>query len=263
MDRHSYEEFTKRLIRNLESDEDVLGLIAVGSMAAEQGHMPDEWSDHDFFVIVRSGKQDRYRSGYGWLPDAQEIVWAFQETIHGVKILYKNCHLLEFAIFDEKEIELAKINSYRILLDRANLLEIVSRIKERTKTGSAEQNDRFHASLFLFNLLVGFWRYQRGEVLSAARFVKASALNHLMLLLHRHVPSNALNLADNIDPTRRFELVYPDLGQELGEAMLCQIPKAVWRMITVFERELDIEKIGIPHDALVIIKKALQESSSN
>ncbi|MCI0417100.1 hypothetical protein L0222_30385 [bacterium] len=43
--------------QQLTAEESVLGLVALGSMAA-QDYVPDQWSDHDFFVIVRSGHQE-------------------------------------------------------------------------------------------------------------------------------------------------------------------------------------------------------------
>lgn len=47
MDPNAYNQFTETLVGNLNRDERVLGLVAVGSMAATH-HQPDEWSDHDF-----------------------------------------------------------------------------------------------------------------------------------------------------------------------------------------------------------------------
>ena len=252
MDRESYQAFTRKLTANLANRTDVLGLVAVGSMA-ERDYMPDEWSDHDFYVIVQSGRQDSYRDNYDWLPSAEEIVWAFRETVHGVKVLYRSGHLLEYAIFDENELNLAKTNRYRVLLNRADIEERMSQIEQKTKAWAAETSDAFHAGQFLTNLLVGLGRYRRGEVLNAHQFVKAKAVRHLVFLLNRHVPSQQHALADNIDPTRRFELVYPKLGQELRELMLCEIPVAIQRMLTIFEREVTIAKAGVPQEALAVI----------
>lgn len=79
MDTESYRTFTRQLIASLDGRADVLGLVAVGSMA-EQDTRPDAWSDHDFYVITRSGSQALYRNNHQWLPRAQEIVWSFPET---------------------------------------------------------------------------------------------------------------------------------------------------------------------------------------
>jgi hypothetical protein len=244
------------LTARLERHSDVIGLVAVGSMA-EQDYPPDEWSDHDFYVIVRPGVQERYRDHYDWLPDAQAIVWAFRETAHGVKVLYRSGHLLEYAVFDTDELKLAKANRYRVLVDRGGIEARMSQIEHETASWASETSDAFHAGQFLTNLLVGVGRYRRGEVASAHLFVKAQALRHLLRLLVRHVASEQHGLADNIDPTRRFERVYPVLGQALRAAMLCEVPEAAGRMLALFETEVDAGRLGVPASAVSTIKEQL------
>src|SRR5207237_5609069 len=117
MDRTAYDRFSERLHQRLAADERVLGLVALGSMSGEPA--PDEWSDHDFFVITRAGEQERMRTDLSWLADAGQIVLSYRETAHGVKVLYRNAHLLEFAVFDLEELSLARVNRYRTLLDRS------------------------------------------------------------------------------------------------------------------------------------------------
>src|SRR5262249_12799853 len=128
--RTAFDEFTQALRRRLESDPRVLGLVALGSMSGELPE-PDEWSDHDFFVVTRQGEQERMRNELSWLPRAQEIVLAFRETAHGVKALYRDAHLLEFAVFDPDELGLARVNRYRVLFDRADIESRMSALRER------------------------------------------------------------------------------------------------------------------------------------
>ena len=59
MDIKTYQDFTRRLTGTLASQMDVVGLVAVGSMA-ERDYPPDEWSDHDFYIITQPGQQTRY-----------------------------------------------------------------------------------------------------------------------------------------------------------------------------------------------------------
>src|SRR5207237_44114 len=61
MERTAYDRFSERLHQRLAADERVLGLVALGSMSGEPP--PDQWSDHDFFVITRPGEQERMRAG--------------------------------------------------------------------------------------------------------------------------------------------------------------------------------------------------------
>lgn len=113
MTPEAYSAFTEKLKESLSNDDRVLGLIAVGSMARVD-YEPDQWSDHDFFVITRPGQQEFFRSNYSWLPPHRKIVFTFRETAHGVKVLYEDGHLLEFAVFDLEELYLARVNRVRV-----------------------------------------------------------------------------------------------------------------------------------------------------
>src|SRR2546430_14891643 len=133
MDRDAYGRFSERLRERLATDERVLGLVALGSMSGEPP--PDQWSDHDFFVISRPGEQERMRTELSWLPDGEEIVLAYRETAHGVKVLYRDAHLIEFAVFDPEEMSVARINRFRVLLDRGGVAERMRALPERTAGG--------------------------------------------------------------------------------------------------------------------------------
>src|SRR5437868_13505770 len=111
MERDKYHSFTARLREGLEADRRVLGLVALGSMSGEPPE-PDQWSDHDFFVISRDGEEERLRTELAWLPDPDEVVFAYRETAHGVNAFYRSGHLLEFAVFTLDELQLARVNRY-------------------------------------------------------------------------------------------------------------------------------------------------------
>ena len=140
MDLERYRSFTRQLRARLESDTRVLGLVAVGSMA-EAGRTPDAWSDHDFFVITVPGVQESFRQDLAWLPDAERIVLKVRETAHGLKVLYEDGHLLEFAIFDEAELHLARVNDYRVLLDRAHPEAGLLQLRAKSAADAASYRD--------------------------------------------------------------------------------------------------------------------------
>jgi len=259
MQIEAYHRFTEQLTENLERDENILGLVAAGSMA-QQDYQPDEWSDHDFFVITQPGAQKHYREAYDWLPHSEEIAWAFQETEHGVKVIYRDGHLLEFAVFDEAELKISRINRYRVLLDRAEISAQMAESAQKTSATAASESDAYHAGQFLTNILVGMGRYWRGEKLSAHKFIKVNAVHHLVTLLNRHSSSTQRKLSDNLDPTRRFELVHPHLGPELEEIMLLYIPEAAQRLVSLFEREFSFLTAEIPVEVIPIIKKQIHFS---
>ena len=51
MDAVEYQRFTQHLVQWAAREPGVIGLIAVGSSASVT-HDPDEWSDHDVFVVT-------------------------------------------------------------------------------------------------------------------------------------------------------------------------------------------------------------------
>ncbi|MCC7207592.1 MAG: hypothetical protein IT323_09805, partial [Anaerolineae bacterium] len=108
-----YWAFIDALRTRLEADPRVVGLVLLGS-TADKSHAPDEYSDHDFFVITTPGAQEHFRTHLDWLPDPDSIVLAVRETAHGLKILYTSGHILEFAVFDLAEIGAATVNDFAI-----------------------------------------------------------------------------------------------------------------------------------------------------
>lgn len=209
--------YTLRLAENICRLPEVVGLIACGSMAQED-YQPDPWSDHDFLLIVEKGAQERFRTDLFWLPGAQGLLYSFRETEHGLKAVLDSGHLLEFAVFDPEELHLAKINRARVLFDRGGIHEHLARVKAETRTWitSHTPSDEYLKGQFLANLLVGWGRYSRGEMLSGITYICRHSLGHLITLLHRHVASPRSELVDNLDPLRRFEQMYPALGEQLA-----------------------------------------------
>lgn len=207
MQKAEYQDFTATLLDRLTGDQRVIGLVALGSMA-EQDYLPDRWSDHDFFVVVKSGEQETFRVDLSWLPYFEEIAFSYRETGHGLKLVYASGHLLEFAVFDTAELQLARINRFRVLLDRGNITQQLKEIQEATTHSCQEtiSDDTYLFGQFLTNLLVETGRYNRGEKLSGHQFVKSSALKYLITLLEKYLPSPSRRVLDNLDPLRRFEI---------------------------------------------------------
>jgi hypothetical protein len=122
MQLEEFRAFSQQLKANLEADNRVLGLVFLGS-SAEQGRVPDAYSDHDFFVITVKAVQEDFRQNLDWLPDSANIVIKYRETEHGLKVVFANGHLIEFAIFDEDELLLARVNDYRVDLDKTTITQ--------------------------------------------------------------------------------------------------------------------------------------------
>ena len=257
METAEYQRFTEELRRRLEADERVVGLVALGSMAGRD-YAPDAFSDHDFFVVTRPGEQEHFRRETGWVPAAGRLVLWMRETAHGVKALFESGHLLEFAIFSPEELHLARVNRYRVLLDRGGVEETLAEVARHTaQQGSPD--DGWLLGQFLTQLVIGAGRHARGEGLSGHSRAKEDALRHLVRLLARHVRSEHAALLDDLDAVRRFERVFPKLGQELNAALAQETPQAALRMLDIAERELK-ERLGtaFPTGAFTAVRARIQ-----
>ena len=146
MDINTYNIFTQSLFANLRRDHRVLGLVAVGSMAGTLTQ-PDEWSDHDFLAVTAPGAEEEYRTSTHWLPEYRPIVLHLRETAHGVKVLYDDGHLLEYAFFNAEDFHLVKINSYRILIDRGGFRKLVENAVAETRAAVAKSRRAMNISL--------------------------------------------------------------------------------------------------------------------
>ncbi len=257
MDSADYQQFTDTLTDRLRRYDDVLALVALGSMAARDHH-PDRFSDHDFFVIVRPGTQRWYRENLQWLPDHERIAYAFQETVHGMKVLYADRHLLEFAVFDPDELFQARINRYRVLFDRANLTSTLEQLVAREMAAPAV-DIAYLSGQFLTHVLVGLWRWRRGEELSAYRFIREFALQDLVRLTHALATADRPDLSDNLDPTRRFERVYPGVGEALAAALEQPLLAGTIMFLDCFER-ITASAVVVPKEVVAMVREELGEA---
>lgn len=259
MELSEFRDYTNRLRDNLANDPDVLGFVAVGSMS-EIGRLPDQWSDHDFFVVVADGKQDRYRHHFDWLPDNQNIVFSFQETAHGVKVVYDDSHMLEFAVFNPDELFLAKINSFNLLIDRSDIRERLDKISEETarwSQGSVAGTD-YLTGQFLTNLMVGAARHFRGEKMSGYEFAKVHGLNHFVKLVAKHITPDNPEELDNISPLRRFEQAYISIGERINHCLTLETPEYVKGMLELFEDCFRHKIDGFPQAMVNTVRKSLE-----
>ncbi len=235
MEPATYRRFTDHLRDWAQANPDVIGLIAVGSMA-ERGRMPDEWSDHDFWVIAVEGAAASIRDDLSWLPDAERIVLWYAETEHGRNAVYDDGHLIEQAVFDDSELAIARANDYRVLVDKADLEARMVAIVQATATHHALADLETTFGRFVGQMVIGLTRCGRGEMLSADSMIRKWAMENLLTLVGRAVAPETGAPLDNLDPRRRFEAAYPSLGARL--AVAATLPEAASVMIDIAEEHL-------------------------
>lgn len=252
-----YQTFTDQLTANLQADDRVQGLAVFGS-TANQSHPPDEWSDHDFFVITKSGVQEHFRTHFDWLPDHESIVLTVRETRHGLKVLYANGHLIEFAVFDLDEMTVARFNDYAVLYDRGGVADTLARMaaQQTVPTYTADQMQR-DLGMMPCLLLVGAGRVARGEAISGQVFIRTYALSHLLPLLTHTLTAPDTSRLDNLDSFRRFEQVFPEVGAEINAALGEDPIGAALGLLDIYERVLHGVE-GYPAEAVTTTRQFLQ-----
>lgn len=203
------------LVAVAEADDRVVGLVGLGSTAAR--NRVDEWSDHDFWLVVRPGCADGFRSDLSWLPNADRIAVSVIEEHGGGKVIYDDGHVLEFGIGDLDGVASWKANTAEVLYGPPALrAAIAATVSARSDpAGVAPGADR-EMALVLTQLLIGVGRARRGERLNASGLIRSDALGHLLRAVAERLPAECPGvLLDDLDPTRRIEQAHPDLARRI------------------------------------------------
>ena len=211
----NFVEYQIQMVKMLEPLDGALGLMFAGS-AADLSRV-DEYSDQDFYLIVKDGLAESFRQDLSWLPNHREILLRPRETDHGLKVLYRDGSVLEFAVFEIGELptQMAPKDN-RVVFDRGGVAEIISNI---TKVSPAKPFDPdAEYQLFLTLIQIGAGRLMRGETLAGTQHIKSYALNHLLGLIRHFQPVSRDN-SDFLNRYRRFEIDYPAEGKALAVMM--------------------------------------------
>ena len=191
---------------------EVIGLVFLGSSADLK--RVDEHSDHDFFLVVTEGFGEQYRTNLDWLPNHLDILLAPRETAHGLKVVYRDLRLLEFAVFEDPELELASANDYTVVLDKTDITPRMAAIAKRSVPKAIDAKAEFE--LFLSLIQIGVGRFRRGELIASEQHLKIYAVEKLIKLIRHYNPVQSTR-ADSLNPFRRFEFDYPGLGREINQ----------------------------------------------
>jgi hypothetical protein len=218
----NFTNYQNQMVEMLRPLPDVLGLMFAGS-AADLSRV-DSYSDQDFYLVVRDGTAEGFRQDLGWLPRRHEIVLSPRETEHGLKVLYKDGTLLEFAVFEIGELpQHMAPRDNRVAFDRGGIAEVIASITKHSPEKPFDSRSEYE--LFLTQIQIGAGRVLRGEVLAGTQHIKGYALNHLLGLIRNEIPGEQ-DSSDFLNRYRRFENDYPDLGKRLstlieGPALRC------------------------------------------
>ena len=161
--------------------EDVFAFIGLGSM--HDLSRLDAYSDIDFFIIVQSqDDKKRYMEDMSWL-EVQPIIFSYIETKDGLKVIYDDGILLEFAVFTMDELKHIPFQEGTVYYKKAFINE--HDLKPQIKSfHSVDLNKAI--SNCLSNLYVGLLREHRGEHVAAFLMIQVYATSHLLKILDQH-----------------------------------------------------------------------------
>lgn len=262
MNAAEYERFTADLLRTLEADADVLGVVALGSTADPT--FRDAWSDHDFWVVTRPGHQDALLDDLSWLPGAGRILVRVRHGRRHSGVLYRDGHLAEFAVFDPVEATTGTVTAYRVLLDRGGVADSVARAREHARLDAWDADRRaFVFDNFLVVLHTAVARWHRGERLSARRYLSHYAADALLGLALELSPAPAARERDPADPRRRVERQQPGLAAAV-DALVCRpVPEAAVRFLELAEATLAPRWAEYPRSRAAAVREMLSGTAAS
>jgi lincosamide nucleotidyltransferase B/F len=191
-----------------------LALIGVGSVGAELDRL-DQYSDLDFFAVVKPGNKEKFISDLDWLSAVNPIVYVFQNTVDGFKLLYEDGIFCEMAVFEPQELPNIPFAGSRIVWKDDSFddaLSVPRPIQHSPKTTEWLLGEA------LTNLYVGLGRFHRGEKLSAARFIQGYAVDRVVDLAGQ-IETEQPAHRDKFMAERRFEVRFPDVARSLPNFM--------------------------------------------
>lgn len=199
---------------SLEKSGQALALLGLGSVGVDTARL-DAYSDLDFFAIVQHGAKARFMDQLDWLERIHPIGYAFQNTVDGYKVLFADDIFCEYAVFEPQELAGIPFAQGRIIWKSPDFDE--SLVAPPPYSPSLlETTLEWNLGECLTNLYIGLMRLQRGEKLSAQRFIQHFAANRaLTLAMQIESPTSAT--ADQYTLERRFEARYPQTATHLAD----------------------------------------------
>ena len=191
-----------------------LALIGLGSVGLERERL-DQWSDLDFFAIVAPGTKPLFMNDLNWLAAIQPISYAFQNTVDGYKLLYSDEIFCELAIFEPAELPKIPFAPGQIIW-KAPHVEAAIALPQLAMPATNQHQPEWLLGEALTCLYVGLCRYQRGEWLSAQRFIQHFAVDRVLELLN-YLPTFSLPAGDAFANERRIEQRLPELKPLLAQ----------------------------------------------
>jgi hypothetical protein len=191
-----------------------LALIGLGSVGLETNRL-DEFSDLDFYVITATDNKIKFLEDLAWLTDIAPAAYYFKNTQDGYKFLFEDGIFCEFAVFEEQELEQIVFSPGRVIWKAASVDSGIAIPKAALQNTNRSQTVEWLLGEALTNLYVGLMRDQRGEKLTAMRFIQVYAADRILELSTRTQQVDTSHQADIFNLERRYEKRYPQMTKYL------------------------------------------------
>jgi lincosamide nucleotidyltransferase len=217
-----------------------LAVIGLGSVGTELMRL-DAYSDLDFFVIVRPGAKQEFLDSLFWLEEAAPMVYSFMNTVDGFKLLFEDGIFAEMAVFEADELAGIPFTGGRFVWQDPDFQLPVPLEGNKLPAAEAEHAIEWLVNEALTNLYIGLGRFQRGEKLSAARFIQGHALDRLLELAPL-IEKPRTAQADPFDRARRFEQSFPGTAVHLPQFMpgYENSPAAAQAILAFLDRHFEV-----------------------
>lgn len=216
----TFDERTAALVDATRGVPGAVALVLLGSAARGEAARRDEWSDHDFWVLADAAHVDGLRDVRAWLPDGGSVAAVAREGDVGFAVLYDDGHVMEFAAATAAELHGAAVVHHDIVFDDGSVQALVDASRARDAAPGTAPDPANDVALVLVKLLIGVGRARRGEAVSAGQMVRQWAVQHLLRAVRARVPAApGVTGREAIDPARRFEAAYPELGARLADVL--------------------------------------------
>ncbi len=200
--------------KSLSKTQNALALIGLGSVGTETNRL-DQFSDLDFFVIVKAGSKPHYLENLNWLTNIAPVAYCFVNTPDGYKLFYADGIFCEFAVFDEDELREAVFAPGRVVWKAEGVSENIG-IPQRSVQPKQQPSTEWLIGEALTNLYIGLSRDRRGEKLSAMRFIQNYAVDRILELAERIEEAESIT-RDEFNRERRCEQRIPAMSKLLPE----------------------------------------------
>ena len=200
-----------KIAQSLQSSSNARALLGLGSVGIERNRL-DEYSDLDFFVIVKNGTKNNFINDLSWLSSVSPIGFHFQNTKDGHKVLFDDGIYCEFAVFDESEMPEQFFSTGKIIWKEKDFDESLC-IPRKLSAPQIENLD-WAIGEAVTNIYVGLCRYARGEKLSGTRFIQNYAVDRL-IACSSYFEKEHSDSKDNFQNERRYEQRFPEIAKRL------------------------------------------------